>query len=276
VLTELGKKFREIIIDGWKGMPFYIGGDDLTAFGPAEGALKTSIELHRVFVDAFEDAAKRFEGIEDINATCSIGLVYADCLDPAGLMIEEALNALNKAKEEYGRDALVVSSKVKSGSFIQTGGKFGLMDKLLRDLIIVHRKPDIINAEPLVSNVSTSWLRDVESNLDNYYPYKMDEIKWQVWRDQYPAGMEDTLWIEMLRLWDRHTKQGFKVRDVSQKEWWNDFESAMKAFFSGSGIEQITRLPAEMRGLEQCKQNMMGLFDTVLFLSRILDSKEDI
>jgi CRISPR-associated protein Cmr2 len=108
ILSEIGcEKFPEII-KNWDGRTIYSGGDDLLAFGPLDGALSTIKELRESF-------------ITKTGLTTSACLTIFHHQDSLKWAIEEARIGLEKAKEDYNRDSLIISLQLSSGSSFLCG-----------------------------------------------------------------------------------------------------------------------------------------------------------
>ncbi|MBT9175004.1 MAG: hypothetical protein DDT22_00678 [candidate division WS2 bacterium] len=114
-IGELGNKTMPDIIYKSRGHPVYSGGDDLLAFLPLEKSISTAFDLRTAFSNALSN-----------GFTCSVSLVIVHHQDSLRRALEEARKGVLMAKEDYKRDAVVITLMLSSGTIIRGGSKWHL------------------------------------------------------------------------------------------------------------------------------------------------------
>lgn len=146
--THLAKR----VVEKYKGLLVYAGGDDVLCIVPADKALDCASDLRAVFQGDFNvlsDAERNYEfGITQpgfvladenyplivpgpsMDASC--GIVIGHCKHPLQALVREAQAAEKRAKNRYAKDskgdyqggAFALSLMKRSGEIIEWGGKW--------------------------------------------------------------------------------------------------------------------------------------------------------
>lgn len=119
------------IINKYKGVPVYVGGDDVLAYLP----LHTALECIQVLDKVFSNALKEFHYEGDKSPTLSVGLAIAHHLNPLSDALEQARNAEKEAKKIAGKNGLVISMSKRSGSERIAKGKLGQLVERMNELV---------------------------------------------------------------------------------------------------------------------------------------------
>ncbi|MCX7786053.1 MAG: hypothetical protein N2201_07550, partial [candidate division WOR-3 bacterium] len=174
-----------------QGQYIYAGGDDLLAFGPVEQMLKTCAQIRRIF-------------LKKVGKTASIGIVITHYTNPLRKDLELVRENLEKAKEEYGRDALVIAIHLSSESIIEFGSKWDIsvngtqksFDTIIREFL------SLFNLEKLKIGFIFDLIKELRACywVDNHRKYFLKEI----------------FELEALRLYKRH-RPGFNQLPQSEK-----------------------------------------------------------
>lgn len=93
------------------GSPIYVGGDDVLAVFPAKLAVEGARSLRR-----------KFESV--VGGTASAGVAVGSVKAPLQDMVVRAHEAEHRAKNSYGRDAVVIDVYKRSGETHTWGGKW--------------------------------------------------------------------------------------------------------------------------------------------------------
>lgn len=120
-LAEFAEKHVPEIVKehgGETGTLVYAGGDDVLALLPLSRALRCADELRR-----------RFNKLTCLTASAGIAITPANL--PLDRALELARAAEEKAKEKYGRDALVITEAHGTGQIREAGGKWSVLDLIL-------------------------------------------------------------------------------------------------------------------------------------------------
>ncbi len=105
---------RELVEDKHLARLVYAGGDDVTALAPTAVALTLADSLR----DSF---ATNIHSEMEILMSASTGIAIAHHQDPLGRTVHAACDAIDAAKEHYGRNALVVTLLRRSGEQTSVG-----------------------------------------------------------------------------------------------------------------------------------------------------------
>ena len=108
--NDLGDKGRSVLI--------YAGGDDVLALLPLQTVLDCANEIQKEFT-------------KQVGGTMSAGIAITSATMPLDVGLDEARHAEKRAKETYGRNAVVVRD-VRSNAIRETGGKW---DSQIADLV---------------------------------------------------------------------------------------------------------------------------------------------
>jgi CRISPR-associated protein Cmr2 len=111
----------------------YAGGDDVLALSPSRAVLPLSNALQEAYLGALGPATealrKRTEEKEKpLEVTMSAGIAIAHYLDPLSHVLREARWAEKTAKNQYGRNAVVVTLLRRSGEATMVGCKWRYPD----------------------------------------------------------------------------------------------------------------------------------------------------
>lgn len=111
---DLGDKGRSVLI--------YAGGDDVLALLPLQTVLACADEIRKAFAERITDG------------TMSAGIAITSALMPLDIGLDEARRAEKRAKEGYGRNAVVVHD-VRSSAIREAGAKWdGQIADLVKEL----------------------------------------------------------------------------------------------------------------------------------------------
>jgi CRISPR-associated protein Cmr2 len=111
------KHVQEIVENQYLGRVVYAGGDDLMAFLPLDTILDAVRDLNRVFQ-------------ETTGLTASAGIAVAHHTAPLDGVLKAAREAEEKAKESYGRNAVVFTVLRRSGEPLEVGARWEYADTL--------------------------------------------------------------------------------------------------------------------------------------------------
>lgn len=142
------------------GYPVYLGGDDLCALLPAEGALSAITRLQSIF-------AKHMSGFiaEEKHPTLSASLLFSPINEPLHEALLAARAGLRFAKNDLGRDALALSFRLSSNTSYRFGANwlpFAGQPPLADFCIAV--------AQHIAKNtLSPAFLYDIEGYLPVFY-----------------------------------------------------------------------------------------------------------
>lgn len=109
------------VVVGHKGSLVYAGGDDVFAFLPLNTALPAAAEINQCFEDTFADW-QTFG--QQFPFTMSAGIAVVHHMAPLDWALAEARSAEKAAKNQYGRNAIVVRLLKRSGDSKQMGGRW--------------------------------------------------------------------------------------------------------------------------------------------------------
>lgn len=111
----------ESVVGKHHGRLVYAGGDDVFAFLPLSTALMAAAEINQRFQDTFADW-QTFG--EQFSFTMSAGMAVVHHMAPLDWALAEARAAEKSAKNQYGRNAIVVRLLKRSGDSRQMGGRW--------------------------------------------------------------------------------------------------------------------------------------------------------
>lgn len=104
------------------GRLVYAGGDDVFAFLPLSTALSAAAEINDKFQSTFSDWQQKLG--QKFPFTMSAGIAVVHHLAPLDWALAEARAAERAAKNQYGRNAIVVRLLKRSGNSRQMGGRW--------------------------------------------------------------------------------------------------------------------------------------------------------
>lgn len=134
-LTRFARSVRGVVETEHHGHLVYAGGDDILALVPVETVLACAEALARKFEKDMGDAIAAL-GLDVVDSpTLSVGIAVAHHLDPLQEALEAARKAEKSAKNDYHRDAWVVTVSKRSGVPVTAGGKwerFGDLEVLFK------------------------------------------------------------------------------------------------------------------------------------------------
>lgn len=223
ILSELANTEFISTVEKHDGQTIYSGGDDLLAFGPLESVFREVEELRTRFTAR-------------IKTTTSAAVVIVHHHDPLQWAIREARQALERAKETYRRDSIVISVRLSSGNYLTCGSHWDL-------------RPDGSSSEvsflngflsPLVQwmstgekGLSTAFVNDLVSEIGAFY------------RDGKLSA--DMLQLEIERLFERHLPNDSPIRTCNNKDVIEAVRKSLvhlgdprKQDFEGSSMENVT------------------------------------
>ncbi|MBE2183842.1 MAG: type III-B CRISPR-associated protein Cas10/Cmr2 [Anaerolineae bacterium] len=125
-LAEFASKVPDIIhkYGGKTGTLVYAGGDDVLALLPLSKVLKCAWEISKQFTES-----TRMPGYDDLTASAGIAITPDDL--PLDRALELARDAEEKAKEKYGRNAVVVVEAHGTGQMREAGAKWEIINFVL-------------------------------------------------------------------------------------------------------------------------------------------------
>lgn len=104
-----------------QGSLVYAGGDDVFAFLPLSTALQAAAKINQRFQETFADWQQLGQQFE---FTMSAGIAVVHHMSPLDWALAEARGAEKAAKNQYGRNAIVVHLLKRSGDSKQMGGRW--------------------------------------------------------------------------------------------------------------------------------------------------------
>jgi CRISPR-associated protein Cmr2 len=141
VLSEFSERVSQIVKQN-KGVPMYVGGDDILAYLPLHSVLDCAGQLEKEFQKRL--SRYHFEGNgEKRSPTLSAGIVVAHHLTPLSSVLELVREAEKAAKAVEGKNALVVTLSKRGGYPRTISGKWGSISGRLFQLIAFHLQKSI-------------------------------------------------------------------------------------------------------------------------------------
>ncbi|NHW23797.1 MAG: type III-B CRISPR-associated protein Cas10/Cmr2 [Archaeoglobales archaeon] len=194
LLSEIVAEDYPPVVEQWGGMIVYSAGDDFLAIGPLEGATKTISELREKFS-------------RKIGTTMSGSLIIAHHNDSFRWAVEESRRALQMAKDDFGRDSLVITLRLSSGTSVSCGSRWRL------DL--AGRKVALIDD---VAGNLLGWLKLEEAGLGMGFIFDlMSEMPtfyyWDAYRKRFLLPEPDFFRTEFNRLLKRHLPKTSPIWD---------------------------------------------------------------
>lgn len=141
------------LVKGHHGRLVYAGGDDVFAFLPLSTALKAAAEINQRFQDTFPDWQSF--GEKNFPFTMSAGIAVVHHMAPLDWALAEARGAEKAAKNQYGRNAIVVRLLKRSGDSKQMGGRWDTVR-------LVQQLHSYFKAEKLSSRMAHDLLAHAE------------------------------------------------------------------------------------------------------------------
>lgn len=205
-------RLARFVIEGrYPGRLVYAGGDDLLALSPPECVLQMARELRALFSGEVKGQVKVASGgalqvdfgnpelsgylvLDNMvfptlgpRATASVGIAIAHHYQPLTTALSAAREALEKAKEVYGRNALCVTVLKRSGEKLCVGAKWFYTLRNDNHLL------DSVDSFTQVHGLLT------EDKLSTRFPYDL-------FREAVALGAVplDGQKAELRRLWQRH------------------------------------------------------------------------
>lgn len=115
-LADLAAGISTIVVKH-RGTVVFSGGDDLLALLPVDTALVSASDISKAFCE-------KFRSLGFPNITISAGIAIGHHNAPLQATIQKARQALNKAKIDWDRNALVIDVAKRSGESRQVGIKW--------------------------------------------------------------------------------------------------------------------------------------------------------
>lgn len=173
VLKDFSIKIVDKIISKYQGSLIYSGGDDLLAFLPAEKALEAAKDVNEAFGKDFCEVNGERIMLMGKGSTMSASIVYAHYSYPLYDALAKARQALKKAKNEYGRQAFVLTSLKRSGQITSAGAKWPIAQPMIdiaskvsdQELIFPKFIYELLQEAPILGGISeeiwSSYLRQL-------------------------------------------------------------------------------------------------------------------
>ncbi len=185
-LAEFARdQVRPIIEERLPGRLVYAGGDDVLALLPAEHALTAAEALRSAFAETFQKD----------NLHVSTGIAYIHRTYPLQAAVLAAKAAQERAKEDYGRNALAVALLQRSGEPLYMGFKWEVPNPDQSD------QPFKIAAR--VQETSKAM---ASNNLARSLPYDIERMAYSLAGENISARARQS---EFRRIFERRCKQGF-------------------------------------------------------------------
>jgi hypothetical protein len=183
-LAEFARdQVRPITEERLPGRLVYAGGDDVLALLPAEHALTAAEALRSAFAKTFQQD----------NLHVSTGIAYIHRTHPLQAAVLAAKAAQERAKEDYGRNALAVALLRRSGEPLYMGFKWEVANPTDRPFKIAARVQETTKA--MASN-----------NLARSLPYDIERMVYSLAGENISARARQS---EFRRIFERRCKQGF-------------------------------------------------------------------
>lgn len=188
-LGELGYKILPDIVQKAYGYIVYSGGDDLLALMPLEKSISTAFNLKEAFGNQLGD-----------EFTCSISLVISSHQDSLRRSLEEARKAMQKAKDDFKRNSLVITLMLSSGTIITGGSNWRLKDQPVNFSEFLTK---LVYMMTLKSGaLGNQFIYNIVKTLPAFYDHK-------------GKLSTDMLGAEIRRLLERHIPQNTELRDIN-------------------------------------------------------------
>lgn len=129
-LKDFSTTIAPAVIRKYDGELIYSGGDDVLAFAPAETAFDATIDLNVSFGNDFENWNGKELTMLGKGSTMSAGIVFAHYNHPLHDALAKARESLESAKEDYGRNAFVLTLIKHSGQVTSAGGNWEIANDL--------------------------------------------------------------------------------------------------------------------------------------------------
>ena len=173
---------RRAVEQARPGRVIYAGGDDVLALLPAQNALTASEELRTEF-------AARFSGR---GLHVSVGIAYVHRTYPLQAAIQEAKNAQNRAKRDFGRNAVAAALLQRSGEPLHMGMKWE-----------VAVNGQTVSLAHVVQNLTDAMVR---RQVSRSLPYDLHAMIYAMADSSVPSGAR---WDEFKRVFKRRCQNGF-------------------------------------------------------------------
>lgn len=142
------------------GRLVYAGGDDVLALIPAEDALSTAEKLRTKFADEFSS-----EGLH-----VSTGIAFVHRTHPLQAAVISAKTAQERAKKEFGRNAVSAALLQRSGEPLYMGARWGIeSDEIDEDT----QKPKVYSTTKVVEAIADAMARNIVSRS---LPYDIEHV----------------------------------------------------------------------------------------------------
>lgn len=222
LLGNLAMDMPEKMGKDWK--PVYSGGDDLLAMGPLENALDVIYQIRNMFC----------ERLKTYDRSASGGIVVTHYHNPLRKSLEILRENVEKAKDDFGRDSLVITVWLSSGSLISAGFKWDEYERIIKPFM-----------DYIENGLSPNYIHELHSELDAFY----DDVYLN----------EDMFIAEAKRLLLRHSKN-IKSISTDEEEFLQRLASAATPKASGAS--------SAMMEAERVKGNFANILRIVAFLAR--------
>ncbi|MGC1378212.1 MAG: type III-B CRISPR-associated protein Cas10/Cmr2 [Anaerolineales bacterium] len=162
-LSDFDKDAKDII-KNQRGIPVYVGGDDVLAYLPLHTALECVVELNTCFE---KWVGTKFDFIDDEQKkrpSLSVGLAIAHHLTPLSDVLEQARNAEKAAKKVKDKNGLVISMSKRGGSERLVTGKLPELSGRMETLIGYSRPNK--DGKVAISHGAAYELEELQRRLD--------------------------------------------------------------------------------------------------------------
>ena len=188
-----------------QGETIYSSGDELLVLLPRDSTLSALRRIHGKFSE------------EISTTTCSAGITFFHCKDSLQLALQNCRDVLHHAKETYGRDSVVFSVLVASGTSYRFGTSWKFTDvsgtgfdtlSLMEELSELIKQP---------KGLSRRFLHDLMMELPAYVPgdpriFFSDRNSPSNELPLTRSVMIEQLQPRLLRLWDRHIDKSLVIQ----------------------------------------------------------------
>ena len=170
----------ESVVNKFKGVLIYDGGDDVLAVVPAEKAVDCAKELREKF-------GEMVAGKDGKPLTASAGIAVGHKSVPIQDLVHKAHAAEFRAKNNYGRDALAVSVFKRSGEILEWGCKW----------------------ESKALDIFSQLRGSLTDSLSKRFPYKLAELL-RPYGD-ITADMKDVVVVEFEHAWKQSSDKAMSA-----------------------------------------------------------------
>jgi CRISPR-associated protein Cmr2 len=210
ILTSFSRGIPALISDpAVQGETIYSSGDEMLALLPINSALSVLRRIHAKFAD-------------EISATtCSAGITFFHCKESLQLALKDCRDALHHAKETYGRNSVVFSVLIASGTSYRFGIPWKFSDVDGTDFDVLAMMEELIALVKAPEGLSRRFLYDLMMELPACVPAAPF-----VFLNDHPSSPKglpvaksadpELLKPRLLRLWERHIHKNSGVNAAFQ------------------------------------------------------------